>query len=264
MKLSQVLFVVGLCASTCVHLGVLRFAEPAPVETAGGAISGSVAIGSSFANLVAGQIEATTGDQSFATRLKPLVTHSPMSAPAVVPDISKLVEPAKIDAVKSAPLVKTVATVAASKVLKPVPEQPQKQVQPAETVRKAARGNAQQSAAAGQTSGVAKGTKASTNAAQKTTAQDVGQKAISSYQGKVLKKIRRAAQRTRSDGVEGTAVVGLHIAANGSIAGLRLVRPSGDPGLDKTAQKAVRKAAPFDPTPNRAPMKVNVLVKISG
>lgn len=264
MKMSRVVFLMSLVASAGVHLVVFQTKGPAPSAPSGGDVAGTVAIGASFANLVQGRVEPVKTETTpvVAPDVPVIQTTAAAEAPsaAAVP----LVAPAKLKSVIAAPRVQAIAAVSTPGLVEPVPDEPERKPTPKKKVEKVPQGNASVNATAGQVAGKSQGQKAEANTATKTTAQNVGQKALSSYKNKLLKKIRRAAQRTKSGGAEGVAVVGLQIASNGALTGVRIVKASGNPAVDKTAQKAVAKAAPFAPPPNQAPMTVNVVVKISG
>ncbi len=79
-----------------------------------------------------------------------------------------------------------------------------------------------------------------------------GNAAVSNYPGKVASKLRRAlrypaaAKRQR---LRGQVRVGFVVAANGSVASIRVVSSSGSPLLDDAALEAVRRAAPFPDIP---------------
>ena len=264
MKISRVVFMMSLVASAGVHLAVFQTNGPAHSAPSGGDVAGTVAIGASFANLVQGRVEPVKAETTPLSEPDlPVLqsTEATVTSPATA---APLVAPAKLKSVIAAPRVQAIAAVSTTDLLEPVPDEPERKPTPKKKVEKTPQGNAPVNASAGQVAGKTQGQKADANAATKTTAQAVGQKALSSYQNKLLKKIRRAAQRTKSGGAEGVAVVGLQIATNGALTGVRIVKASGNPAVDKTAQKAVAKAAPFAPPPNQAPMTVNVVVKISG
>lgn len=278
MKLAPVLFPASCLASVTVHL--LIFATPAPVPpvAAGGAVTGEIALGDSFANLVNGHVQGskttrTPIQHSAAPPLapspemskltaqaqtkRPLTAHKPASLYAVSPALVSRAQPATRAAVAPAKPAEPKSPVPKPKVLKPTPERKPPATQ-------SAKGNAKANAVAGQSTGKPTGTKAEANTKTKTSASHVGQKAISSYKTKLLRKIRRSAQRTRSGGATGQAVVAMRINANGSLSGLQIVKGSGNARVDATALKAVQKAAPFSPAPKGAGLSLSVIVKVGG
>ncbi|WP_157016190.1 energy transducer TonB family protein [Mesorhizobium xinjiangense] len=82
-----------------------------------------------------------------------------------------------------------------------------------------------------------------------------GSAAVSNYPGKIVSKLRRslrypsAARRKR---VQGEVHVQFTVSANGGVRGIRVVRSSGSPVLDKAAIDTVRRAAPFPSIPRGA------------
>jgi protein TonB len=82
-----------------------------------------------------------------------------------------------------------------------------------------------------------------------------GNAAVSNYPGKVVSKLRRA-QRYPSEAKrkkqQGEAWVAFTVSANGGIGGVRLMRSSGSPVIDKAAIETVRRAAPFPAIPKDA------------
>ena len=82
-----------------------------------------------------------------------------------------------------------------------------------------------------------------------------GNAAVSNYQGKIVRKLRRALRYPNAAGsrrLRGVAQVGFVISAVGGVGGIHLVASSGSPILDKAALEAVRRAAPFPPIPVEA------------
>ena len=265
MKMSHVLFLACVLLSALVHVALFTVPDTDPVAPSGGDVSGTVAIGTSFATLVQGRMQAAAPSETLRRTPKAEVTKASLPVTVRPQNTAQRLAPVKATAGGAMPRVRAVSAVPASDVVEATPERPvHHPIRKQKAAKHATRGNAQIQTQAGQAAGQDLGQKADANDAKKTSAQDVGQKALSSYQGKVLKKIRRAAHRTKSGGAEGVAVVGLQIATNGTLAGVRIVKASGNPMVDKTARKAVLKAGPFAPPPNRAPMTVNVVVKISG
>ncbi|AJC80666.1 TonB family transporter protein [Rhizobium etli bv. phaseoli str. IE4803] len=75
----------------------------------------------------------------------------------------------------------------------------------------------------------------------------IGTAAFANYDGKVRSRIRRAMRTPRS--VEGTVVVSFSVNGSGGLTSVRVVNGSGIPEIDRLAVDAVRRAAPFGPTP---------------
>jgi protein TonB len=75
----------------------------------------------------------------------------------------------------------------------------------------------------------------------------IGTAANANYDGKVRSRIRRSIRTPR--GVEGTVVVSFSVNGSGGLTSVRVTRGSGVPEIDQVAVEAVRRAAPFGPTP---------------
>ncbi|MBB3134328.1 protein TonB [Rhizobium pisi] len=75
----------------------------------------------------------------------------------------------------------------------------------------------------------------------------IGTAAFANYDGKVRSRIRRAIRSPR--GVKGTVVVTFSVNGSGGLTSVRVVNGSGVPEIDQLAVNAVRRAAPFGPTP---------------
>ncbi|TCS04541.1 energy transducer TonB [Rhizobium sp. BK418] len=75
----------------------------------------------------------------------------------------------------------------------------------------------------------------------------VGTAAYANYDGKVRSRIRRAIRKPR--GVEGTVVVAFSVNGAGGLTSVRVVNGSGVAEIDQLAVDAIRRAAPFGPTP---------------
>jgi periplasmic protein TonB len=78
--------------------------------------------------------------------------------------------------------------------------------------------------------------------------RQIGNAAVSNYNGLVQRKLERAKRRVRVSG-KGSATVSFTVAANGSVTGLRIGTSSGKPAVDKAALDVVRKASPFPKFP---------------
>lgn len=82
------------------------------------------------------------------------------------------------------------------------------------------------------------------------TAKGTGGLSTKAYAKAVMKKVR--ATRKAAGAGYGTAVVGFSIAADGGLAGVKLLQSSGDAVLDEVALDHIRRAAPFPPPPDGA------------
>ncbi|WP_417668885.1 TonB family protein [Roseibium sp.] len=81
---------------------------------------------------------------------------------------------------------------------------------------------------------------------------EAGNAKVSNYPGKVRRKIRRAIRypsAARKKGLTGNTVVSFTVDAAGRASGVRVVRSSGSPILDKAALDTVRRASPFPKVP---------------
>ena len=80
-----------------------------------------------------------------------------------------------------------------------------------------------------------------------------GNAATSNYPGKVVSKLRRSLRypaEARRQKIRGEVHVAFTVAAGGGVSGVRVVRSSGSPVLDKAAVETVQRAAPFPPIPD--------------
>lgn len=85
-----------------------------------------------------------------------------------------------------------------------------------------------------------------------TNAKEAGTAAISSYPGKIYRRLARATRyppAARANRLSGKVLVGFTIVPNGGITGLQVKKTSGHAVLDAAALAAVRRAAPFPPLP---------------
>jgi protein TonB len=129
--------------------------------------------------------------------------------------------------------------------------------QKAERTAKAAKtraglkGSNQADARRGDADGAADGRSAArSNGARKSTA--AGNAAVSNYPGKIVSKLRRALRyppAAKRQGLRGEVQVAFTVSAGGGIGGVRVVRSSGSPILDRAAVDTVRRAAPFPAIP---------------
>jgi len=126
--------------------------------------------------------------------------------------------------------------------------------QPKKKPTKAGSGGANQAdAKRGAADGEAAGTTAAKGKKGKTAAS--GNASASNYPGKVVSKLRRALRyppEARAKRLKGEVQVAFTVSASGSVSGVRVVRSSGSPVLDKAALDTVRRAAPFPAIPSDA------------
>ncbi|WP_353645678.1 TonB family protein [Mesorhizobium sp. WSM2239] len=115
-------------------------------------------------------------------------------------------------------------------------------------------GNAKTDARRGQTDGQAKGNTAS-NSRGGSRQSATGNAAVSNYPGKIVSKLRRALRypaEAKRNKLRGEVRVAFTVSAGGGVGGVRIVRSSGSPVLDKAAIETVRRAAPFPAIPEGA------------
>lgn len=85
--------------------------------------------------------------------------------------------------------------------------------------------------------------------------KEFGNADASNYMGKVQSRLERAKRRGRVGRQRGMAVVTFVVASNGSLAGARLVKSSGNETIDRAALSTVQRAQPFPPIPPEARRK---------
>lgn len=125
-----------------------------------------------------------------------------------------------------------------------------------ETVRKAKPsagqgGPASRDQKRGASNGGARGS--ATAGERKGNSRQAGNAAVSNYPGKIVRKLRRALRYPSSakrKGISGEVHVRFTVARNGGVTGMRVVRSSGSPILDRAALDTVRRAAPFPKIPD--------------
>lgn len=71
------------------------------------------------------------------------------------------------------------------------------------------------------------------------------------YIASILEKLQRIGEMNYPTNLTGTPVLKLVIGADGRLIGLKLLRSSGNPRLDRTAQRIARESAPFAPFPDK-------------
>lgn len=140
---------------------------------------------------------------------------------------------------------------------KPAPKKAEKKVaeKPAPAAKSKAKAGSGGKNAGDSRKGAADGQEAGTTAASGKNGQmaTAGNASVSNYPGKVVSKLRRALRypsEARAQRLRGEVQVAFTVSSNGSVGGIRVVRSSGSPILDKAAIETVRRAAPFPAIPD--------------
>lgn len=239
---------------------------PGPsVQLEGGAPAQVAILGNSFADMAAGVVTPSTSAPDVATQVQPTPV-SPVAPPPVSattpppvqttppPPATSAVPPVQAASVPAAPpalqpVPEPVAKPVPKPRPKPAPKPPKRTKAPPKAAPKPApRGNSGQSAKRGQADGQT-GAKATQSGQARGTSRQAGNAAVSSYPGKVWRKLSRTRKRGRG---RGKAVVGFKIASSGGVASAWIIRSSGNAKLDAAALKHVHRAAPFPRPPKGA------------
>lgn len=80
-----------------------------------------------------------------------------------------------------------------------------------------------------------------------------GNASASNYPGKVVSKLRRSLRypaEAKRQKIRGEVHVAFTVSSGGGVSGVRVVRSSGSPVLDRAALDTVQRAAPFPPIPD--------------
>ena len=256
--------------SLAAHVGLAGLMPAtSPVSMPGGEVSGDIALGLGFADLVAGSTGAPM------TTLAPVTPATPDKTSAHVPTTSPNIPTpqhrASTEALPSVAPVMPTETIAAKTPEQPaeIAEQPVKisahrpEEKPAPPLKAksapppSARGNAAVNNTKGRADGVKSGAVAEANTKAGTAAKEAGNGAIKSYQASVLRKIARVPKR--SAGMRGASFVRLSIAPSGAITSAQVVKSSGHSAIDTLAVSQIRRAGPFNPTPSG--QSISVVVK---
>jgi protein TonB len=115
------------------------------------------------------------------------------------------------------------------------------------------KGRAEADAKRGQADGALNGRSTATGKGAKN--QAAGNAAVTNYPGKIVSKLRRALRypaQAKSQNLRGEVQVSFTVSSGGAVGGVRVVRSSGSPILDRAAIETVRRAAPFPPIPEGA------------
>ncbi|PKP84547.1 MAG: hypothetical protein CVT80_07495 [Alphaproteobacteria bacterium HGW-Alphaproteobacteria-2] len=89
---------------------------------------------------------------------------------------------------------------------------------------------------------------------------------LADWGGRIRAQVERA-RRAAPPGMRGRAVVALTLAADGALAGVRIVQSSGAAAVDGAALDAVSRAAPFPAAPGAlgtGPFAFNLPVRFGG
>lgn len=135
------------------------------------------------------------------------------------------------------------------------PKTDERKQKPADKPAKSgSKGRAQADARRGQADGALDGRSTATGKAGSRSSAS-GNAAVTNYPGKIVSKLRRALRypaQAKSQNLRGEVQVSFTVSAGGSVGGVRVVRSSGSPLLDRAAVETVRRAAPFPPIPEGA------------
>lgn len=239
-------------------------AEPAPQETAPEILATDTVQPVDDENIVAPSAQAveptleTTAEAAPAAPAEP-VTETPAETVAEpVPEetfetlaaVAPIPEP-RPEAPKAEKPVDKVEKKQASEKKEPAKPREQKS---AEKRAAGSGGNAKADARRGETDGQADGkTAARSKGGNRQSA--AGNAAVSNYPGKIVSKLRRALRypaEAKRNKLRGEVRVAFTVSAGGGVGGVRIVRSSGSPVLDKAAIETVRRAAPFPAIPEGA------------
>lgn len=177
---------------------------------------------------------------------------APVRDPAPADDPTETETARKAEPVEQAPKQEETAGIAA-------PARRPDDLKPPEPVEKpssAPRGNAVQSARAGETTGRERAT--ATRSGTVGSTREAGNAAASNYPGEVMRKLSRV-RRPRFNAT-GATIVTFRVSASGSLAGLSVAQSSGSAKLDNAALRVVRLAAPFPAPPPGAQRTFNFKV----
>lgn len=130
-----------------------------------------------------------------------------------------------------------------------------KAAKPKNTSSGRSKGNADVTAKKGQKDGRKNATAAANNTG-KGKSREAGNASVSSFNGMVRRKIQKRYRKVRR--AVGIATISFRIAANGSLAGVRIRKSSGNSKIDNAALAAVRRAAPFGKPPGNSARSFSV------
>lgn len=169
---------------------------------------------------------------------------SPAPTDAVAPMAAEALEPESVTDANAAPVPHTLSFQRPSEpTQRPRPQQQPAQQQASRQVTPPA----SQAGNGGQSN--ADSAAAQANAGQQGQGGG-GAAASASWERQVIRRLNNAKRYPRSaGGATGMALVQFTVSAGGGLAGVSLLRSSGNPVLDQAAMDAVNRAAPFPPTP---------------
>lgn len=261
-------FFIATGVSLGLHMGAMGLmSEPTPPAMDGGSVTGKVALGMGFADLVAGTntppVDMTQPVAPIAMTtpapVQPVTVQRPaQTAPPVITETaaSSAAESPALHPEIAPPITVPLETLTATDATPTPPKPPAPKQQSA--------GNGEVNQTKGQQDGTKTASQAEKNkkAEAPSNATQAGDGAIKSYQTYVLRRIARTPKR--SAGARGTALVGLAIAPSGQISAVKIVKGSGHSGIDQVAVDQVRRAGPFKPTPTGQTVRVVVRVESKG
>ncbi|PVA10579.1 energy transducer TonB [Pelagivirga sediminicola] len=294
---SRSLGVLALVLAVVIHaaLGWALMAQD-EVEMEGGAGAQEARIGTSFADMAVGTLEAVATEEVIEPdaleALQPIPAEPVETPPVSEPlepepltsepaeDAAAMIatpEPSPVPPVESAEAIAAEDVVeaeedqAVSRSLRPKRRSADFEKKNEQVVKKPApkpekprqpkpqpRGNAEQNQVRGAATGNDQAEAADSGAAQGAAASS-GNAAVSNYPGLVMKRLSRVA-RPRV-GARGTAVVAFSVSGTGGLAGVSVARSSGSGALDRAAVGMVQRAAPFPPPPPGAQRSFSISIE---
>ncbi|ARC88022.1 TonB family protein [Rhodovulum sp. MB263] len=205
------------------------------------------AIGSSFADMAAGRLDAESVEDVVEPEqpLEPLRPDRPEPVETVMPDPAQALAPVPDMVVAESPEPETLTA------------EPEPKPEPKPEAKPVARGNADRNARAGQAAGNERA-EAATSGRGGAVAES-GNAASSNYPGLVMRALSRVPKpRIRA---RGAAVVAFRVAADGGLASASVARSSGSTALDQAALRLVERAAPFPAPPRGAQRSFSIRIE---
>lgn len=228
--------------------------EAISIELAASSVIESVSAAEAPAAAAQEPVAATEGnaeaDQKAAAEAEPAPSPPTLQPPSETPDVVKPVVP---DDVPVTGMVMTTPTESIAREDTPAPkpavktktdEKPRKHVEKPKERKKPdeTRERASEAKRRGAKSARGKDTARTSGRASASPGQ------VQNYAARVRAKV--AGNKPPGNGARGTAVVSFGVSSAGGLSFARLARSSGSPPLDRAAISAVRRAAPFGPTPS--------------
>jgi len=293
---SHAVGVLALAGAAAIHVALaLALMSGEDVQIQSGAGAQEAGIGTSFADMAAGTLDAVQATETMAAApaepieastatpidaeplkaLDPADTVSAMTAQApdefairtpqmaqpVTPDPAQdALQPEAAQAVSQSlrPKRRSAAFEQKNKQAAAPKPKPQTANQTATKPVQQPRGNADQNAAAGTLAGSA-AAKAATSGTAQSAAAASGNAAASNYPGRVMQHLSRM-PRPRA-GSRGTAVVAFSVSGGGGLGGVSIARSSGSATLDSAAIRMIQGAAPFPAPPPGAQRSFSISIK---